>query len=288
MTVTWRLIRSGSLTAAENMAWDESLLQSVADGNSPPVLRLYRWNPAALSLGYGQRDLENIDLQACRRLNVDVVRRITGGRAVFHDREITYAFIAPVTGCFQGGVMECYRVVAGALQRALEHLGLRAELVPRRTLNLQRGRSGGGNPAVCFTAPSQFELVIDGRKVAGSAQKRSGKAFLQHGSLPVDLDMDVLSHLFPSREGNGPWGIQGREQIGWLNRGLEEPLGLDDLEKAMIKGFGGIDSIRWEERGLSEQERASAQNLQVKYLDRGWTEAGVWPRKPGTDLTEPP
>ena len=96
----WRLIRSGYLPGAMNMALDDALLRAVADGSSPPVLRFYRWQPATLTLGYAQSAVEGVDINVCAAAGIDVVRRPTGGRAVFHDREVTYAVIAPVGGLF--------------------------------------------------------------------------------------------------------------------------------------------------------------------------------------------
>ena len=127
----WRLIRSPALPGAMNMAFDEALLESVAAGRSGPVLRLYRWDPPAVSLGYGQ-SLQRVNLPACRELGLDVVRRLTGGRAVLHHREVTYAVIAPErTAFFPGGVLDNYRVIAGVLLQALQTLGLTAEIVGR-------------------------------------------------------------------------------------------------------------------------------------------------------------
>ena len=173
----WRLINSGFQTGAMNMALDEALLHSVANG-ALPVLRFYRWQPATVTLGYAQSVVTDLDLDVCRQADLDVVRRSTGGRAVLHDHEVTYSVIAPLnTALFGNSVLDCYRVISEILQKTLIQLGLPAQLVP--------GKSRCGNQstakAVCFSTPSQYELVIDGRKVAGSAQKRHGQAFLQHG-----------------------------------------------------------------------------------------------------------
>jgi len=277
MAATWRLIRSGCLDGAENMAWDEALLESVATGASPPVLRLYRWQPPAVSLGYGQRNAGVINLDVCRRLGIEVVRRITGGRAVFHDQEVTYAVIAPLAGCFNGGVLDCYQSISRALQAAFELLDLKSELVPRQTLRRLREQSRPGErSAVCFTAPSQFELVVQGRKVAGSAQKRKGNSFLQHGSLPVEMNLNALAQIFSSSGRERAVDLIGHEQIGWLNLGRTRPITLDELESAVIKGFETIESIQWREEGLSLPEQAKVAKLTGKYRDRGWTETGDW------------
>lgn len=163
----WRLINSGFQTGAMNMALDEALLHSVARGDSLPVLRFYRWSPATVTLGYAQSVHTDLDLDVCRRAGLDVVRRSTGGRAVLHDHEVTYSVIAPLnTLIFGNSVLDCYRVISEILQKTLRQLGLPAQLVPGKL----RGGHQNATKAICFSAPSQYELVIDGRKVAGSAQ----------------------------------------------------------------------------------------------------------------------
>ena len=113
-----------------NMAIDEVLLESVATGASAPVLRLYRWQPATLTLGYAQSIHKDIDRDLCLSHGIDVVRRSTGGRAVLHDREMTYAVMAPFSsGVFGATVLDCYRVIAEVLQETLVRLGLSPELV---------------------------------------------------------------------------------------------------------------------------------------------------------------
>ena len=121
----WRRIVSGPLGGAANMALDEALFRSVQAGISPPVLRLYRWQPATVTLGYAQRGEAQVNWAACRSLGIDVVRRLTGGRAVLHDREVTYAVIASDRQeLFGGRVLDNYRVSAHLLQHCLEQLGL--------------------------------------------------------------------------------------------------------------------------------------------------------------------
>lgn len=262
----WRLIRSGYLDGALNMALDDALLHAVADGASPPILRLYRWRPAALSLGYAQPVGAGIDLQACRAAGVDIVRRPTGGRAVLHDREVTYAIIAPVGNRFGASVAESYRMIAGALGQALRGLGLAAELVPGRA----RGRQG---QAVCFTAPAQYELLIAGCKVAGCAQKRRKSAFLQHGSIPLDLDLEQLQQLMPAAT-NEDAGSR-IHAIGWLNRFSAMPLAVEAVEDALIGAVASRFGIRFEASRPSAAESSMAERLRAEwYGNPDWTLGG--------------
>lgn len=268
----WRLIRSGALTGAMNMALDEALLQSVAAGSSPPILRLYRWWPATLSLGYAQSAAAGIDVGACRQAGVDIVRRPTGGRAVLHDREVTYAVIAPIGPPFGNSVAESYRVIAGILKVTLERFGLPVALVPGRA----RGERG---QAVCFTAPAQYELLIEGCKVAGCAQKRRGAAFLQHGSIPLDLDLALLRRLMPDRPGEDR--TDSFRLVGWLNRFSRRALCLDEVESALIECFAAGLGIRLTASEPSGQELALAGRLLADcYDDPVWTLAGPGYREP--------
>ncbi len=177
----WRRIGYETRSGAANMALDAATLAAVEAGEAPPTLRLYGFEPPALSLGYGQPD-DDVDREACRRLGIDVVRRPTGGRAVLHEHEFTYALVVPIADPrFPPTVAGSYQVVAEALREALAALGARGvELATRRA-------AAAGGP-VCFAAPARAELLVGGRKVAGSAQRRGRRAFLQHGSILLDPD----------------------------------------------------------------------------------------------------
>lgn len=236
----WRLINSGFQTGAMNMALDEALLHSVANGESLPVLRFYRWEPATVTLGYAQSVTKDLDLDICRQAGLGVVRRSTGGRAVLHDQEVTYAVIAPLNaGLFGNSVLDCYRVISKVLQETLRQLGLPAQLVP--------GKSRDGNQnatkAVCFTTPSQYELLVDGCKVAGSAQKRHGQAFLQHGSIPVEMDLELLGKAL--KIGTTSATDDSLNTVGWLNRWSEQPLTITDVEKALADVFAKELQVEW-------------------------------------------
>lgn len=273
--MNWRLIRSGQQSGAMNMALDEALLQSVTRGTSPPILRLYRWQPATVTLGYAQSVAEDINLAACRDARLDVVRRMTGGRAVLHDKEVTYAVIAPVQqGHFEGSVLDCYKVIAEALQETLISLGLTAQLVAGR----RPGAARQPERAVCFTAPSQYELLIDGCKVAGSAQKRQGKGFLQHGSLPLEVDLDLLGRVLP--DGQGALPEERFRKVGWLNRWSADPLGIDQVEDRLIDAFQRRLDIRWLFSAPDAAETALADQLCAeKYAHPDWTlRAGSRPK----------
>ncbi len=169
------------------MAVDEALLASVR-GGGPPTLRFYRWSPACLSLGRNQPARGQYDLEAIRARGIDVVRRPTGGRAVLHDRELTYSVAVP--DGLLGSPRATYAVVNQALAAGVRRLGVPAELAPR---------SGGRVPvpslAPCFKEPVEGEIIAGGRKLIGSAQYREGGVVLQHGSLLLDGDQAEVRSL---------------------------------------------------------------------------------------------
>jgi len=231
---SWRLIRSGYLTASDNMALDQALLESVSAGISEPVLRFYRWAPAAVTIGYAQPS-RTVNLAACRRLGIDVVRRCTGGRAVLHGDEVTYSLIAPERGAsFPADILGSYRRIADALLDALDDLGLQATLSPGR----ERHTASLRYSSACFITPSSYELVYDGCKITGSAQKRNGSAFLQHGSIPLMLDPYLLScALNPDDCDHHAAAVHFKSKIGWLNRWLACPTTVSAVETALIAAF---------------------------------------------------
>ena len=187
MTGAWRLIDDldAGVDAAGQMAADEALLDAVAAGASAPALRLYRWVPPALSLGRFQPD-DDVDLDACARLGIDVVRRPTGGQGLLHGGDLTYAVAMPLPAGTAGGVDAVYRWIADALIAGLARVGVTAAVA----------RHDGPAGPVCFAGQQGADLRVGDRKVCGSAQVRRDGAVLQHGSilltrLPFD-ETDVL------------------------------------------------------------------------------------------------
>jgi lipoate-protein ligase A len=173
------------------MALDEVLATSCARGEGPPTLRLYTWDPPTVSVGYAQALGGEVDLEACRRLGFGVVRRMTGGRAVLHQHELTYAIAFPEGLLGPGGIQEDYRRISQGLIAGLRRLGVAADL--------SRGSVGrGAVSGVCFLSSSRFELSVAGRKLVGSAQRRLRGAVLQHGSLLLDLDRVAWEATLPA------------------------------------------------------------------------------------------
>ncbi|MDQ3975213.1 MAG: lipoate--protein ligase family protein [Thermoproteota archaeon] len=157
-----RLLETGYNTAALNMAIDEALMESI---DQVPVLRIYGWQPPAVSIGYFQSIKEEVDLEKCNEIGIDVVRRLTGGGAVLHEFELTYSFI---TKRYPRNIMESYRWICEAIVISINRLGFDASFVP---LN---------------------DIIVKGKKVSGSAQTRRNGVLLQHGTLLLGVDVDKM------------------------------------------------------------------------------------------------
>jgi lipoyl(octanoyl) transferase len=181
------------------MAEDRHWLEAAEESDRPlTVLRLYRWKPAAVSLGRHQRPELSLDVEFCRRRGIPLVVRPTGGRAVFHDRELTYAVVSNHASVTRARVSETYRLMAGILHRSLSGLGVPVEL-SRRSRPLPP-RAPTPQQRACFVAASRYELLVRGRKVAGSAQCRLKRSVLQHGSIPLEIDYLFMSRVLGCEE----------------------------------------------------------------------------------------
>ncbi len=175
---------------------DLALFRELEEGRGLPALRLYAWDPWTVSLGRHQKPEKALDLDAMDRRGIPWVIRPTGGRAVYHAAEITYCVAAPTEGSFAATLAGTHRSIAGALLRFYRGLGVEAELTRPAVSAELDPRS----PAPCFVAPGLAEIELGGRKLAGSAQLRGQRAFLQHGSLPLEAAHLDLAGLIPGSE----------------------------------------------------------------------------------------
>ena len=193
---TWAFIDSGNCSPGYNMAMDEMLLQWHSEGKIPPVIRFYGWNPATLSIGYFQKAEKEINIHKVKESGLGFVRRATGGRAVLHEHELTYSVI--VTEDHKNmpkNVTEAYRVISEGILKGFQNLDFNAYFAVPETEE-DRNKLKDPKSSICFDAPSWYELVVEGRKVAGSAQTRQKGVILQHGSILLDLESEKLFDLF--------------------------------------------------------------------------------------------
>jgi len=253
--------RSGSW----NMALDEALLQSVISGRSLPALRFYGWTPSCLSLGYFQK-IRDINISRCREEGIDIIRRPTGGRAVLHDRELTYSVVIPAPEGRSGSVLETFRLINEGILQGLESMGV-AAVFHRKEKAAGAARE---NP-YCFAAPSQFEILVQGRKAVGSAQMRREGVILQHGSIPLSVDRERIGSLMSRSDRSGDGRIVQAED---LPAGLEELLGrkfeLGELVDAITKAFGGRFRCLGVQPERDELEMA-LRLKEEKYETESWT-----------------
>jgi lipoate-protein ligase A len=251
-----RLLITPPARGAWNMALDEALMESVRAGGEA-VVRFYGWAPACLSLGRNQPAAGMYREDAIAAAGLDVVRRPTGGRAVLHDRELTYSVVTPAG--LLGSPRESYARVNRALAAGVRRLGVPARIQPPRA-----GRAPVPSLAPCFRDPAEGEVVVEGRNLIGSAQYREGEVVLQHGSLLLEDDQRRVSDLLRER---GP----EEEAPAVLSSYLTPIPDSQVLIAALVEGWreevpGAV--VRSEP---SPAELARAEALEARYADPAWT-----------------
>ena len=260
MTVGWRLLIDADLPGARNMARDVAILEAVSEGASPPTLRLYGWNPPCLTLGRHQKT-DAADLEFCRAEGIDVVRRPTGGRALLHHLELTYAVIAPLGVVpLPRALQEAYSRICGALVRAMKILGVDAMLTGGE-VNLQL--PGPRTAIPCFEAPAGGEVVVAGRKLIGSAMRAHSGTILQHGAILLDWD---------SRLQAGSMGLADdsslRPHVTTLNDELDRLPNRSDLDRTLVQAFADELEIAFEQGPLTADETDRETALAASFTAR--------------------
>jgi lipoate-protein ligase A len=235
------------------MARDQALAETLRPGEG--VLRLYEWNPPTISFGRNEPSRGLYSRELAREEGVEFVRRPTGGRAVLHHLELTYALAFPL-GSF-GGLKRSYRLINRGLLRGLELLGAAVELAE------PRGRSLPPDAGPCFREPAAGEVTALGRKLIGSAQVRLGESVLQHGSIILDGDQDVLRRLRGEAEPVPPPATL-RSVLGTVP-------GKAALTHHLREGLTEVLGGSWEVEGYREEEIMAARELESHYQDDGWT-----------------
>lgn len=253
------------------MAVDEAILEATAGGNLPPTLRLYAWNPPCLSLGYAQ-PVTDVDKGKLAALGWDLVRRPTGGRAILHTDELTYAVIGPQSEPrLQGSILESYQRISRALLKALTLLGLPAQAHP-----LPSGEQNGDSKGpVCFEVPSNYEITIHGKKLVGSAQARKREGVLQHGTLPLWGNLtritQVLCFTMESERERAAARLDSRATT--IEAELGYRVGWDEAAQAFVSAFQQELALSLTPASLSDAELVRAEELvRDKYGNREWTE----------------
>jgi lipoate-protein ligase A len=259
MTV-WRLLKFEVNDAFTNMAVDEAVVTARIEGLVPNTLRFYGWKPSAVSVGRFQDVSNEVHVENCRRLGVDIVRRITGGGTVYHDNmgEITYSVIAREQDFGTEDVVEAYNSICNGLIEAAKILGVKADFNP-------------GNPKNC---PN---IAIQGKKISGSAQFHKGGVLLQHGTFLLDVDLDKMFMFL-----RVPWAktipdvvCVARERLTSVKNELGKAVESEEAYQALVKGFEKTLKLQLREEALNAYEQKITQKLRrEKFSTQEWNFRG--------------
>lgn len=263
----WSILDTGSGDGFYNMAVDEALLLSVQEGTRGPTLRFYRWYPPALSLGYFQKAAEVVNFPQLKAQGITLVRRLTGGRTVLHQEELTYSLILPedMEG-MPAGVIPSYAYLSQGILQGLLGLGL--------PVTQKEGRDTLADSSnACFEIPSWYEIQLGKKKMVGSAQIRKKGVLLQHGSIPLTLDPYLLFSLlaFPSEEERERHRTFFEKKATAINQELAEPVTYQQVQAALLAGWQETLSFQGRGDEITETERERVLDLKRnKYATREW------------------
>ena len=250
----WSLLLTPPLTGAENMALDEALLER-ASASGSAVMRVYTWSEPTISFGRNQAARGTYDPGRARARGIAVVRRPTGGRSLLHHREITYSVTAPAH--LAGSLRESYARINRLLVGGLRRLGVSVEVAAPRE------RSLPPSAAPCFERPAAGELVVDGRKLVGSAQWRDQGAMLQHGSILVEDDQPLVSSLADD--------VALPPPAATLAAALGRTPSVDEVARALFDTVLEIESVDADELQIDSALESAQARLVTRYVDDCWT-----------------
>ncbi len=249
MTETWRLLRTGSMDAASNMALDEAVLR-LNKGKKEGTVRFYSWEPKAISIGYFQGINEEVDVEKCEELGVDVVRRITGGGAVYHDDELTYSVIVDENHpSISRNILESYDHLCSGIVKGLERLGIDSEFKP---IN---------------------DIITSGKKISGNAQTRRMGSVLQHGTILRSVDVRTMFDLLlvPDEKIRDKMITAVEERVTSISNILGGSQPDDRVTEAMVAGFSEGLGVELEPGEPTSEELELMEKIRrEKYGTREW------------------
>ncbi|MBI2144706.1 lipoate--protein ligase family protein [Candidatus Woesearchaeota archaeon] len=243
----WRVIDIAANNAFINMALDEAISQAVRTRESQPTIRFYKWQPSAVSIGYFQSLQDEVDTELCKKIGVDIVRRRTGGGAVYHDStgEITYSIIAP-EGMFPKGITESYQEICGWIVKALGKIGIAAEFKP---IN---------------------DIITNGKKISGNAQTRRNGILLQHGTILYKLDVATMFSLLkvPKEKISDKFIADVKQRVTSVTD-INPQITEQQLKDALIAAF--TEGKEFELGSVTANEKAAAEKLaKERYSSDEW------------------
>lgn len=248
------------------MAIDHFLLEQFESGTiQHPVLRLYQWDQATLSLGYHQRVERAVRMDVVAQLGIPIVRRWTGGRAVLHDRELTYSVIAPTSSPFSDRLADNYASIARALER------FTLDLVPNstRVADTRPDRQVARGPMPCFASVSKSEIQAGTRKLIGSSQRVGRAAFLQHGSIPIHEQGALLARITGTQLDMRQYMMTLDELFSAAERELPT---MDRLCEALVQAFAETFQAGFEELPLNQDAGRIDELVDKTYGHQEWTQ----------------
>jgi lipoate-protein ligase A len=260
--VTWRLLKPKVGDAFTNMAVDEAVMRARIEDRVPNTLRFYWWNPSAVSIGRFQNLTKEVHVENCKAHGVDIVRRITGGGAVYHDSkaEITYSLVAKTIdlGCSDLDILSAYQKICSGINEAIKILGAKAEFHPP-------------DPKRC---PN---ITIKGRKLSGNAQTCKKGVLLQHGTFLLDIDHKKMFTFLKV-----PWAKTlddvlevSKRKLTAARQELESQFTTEEAYQALVKGFEKVLKARLVEEELTEYEKKLAEKLRkARFGNEDWTLLG--------------
>jgi len=267
MTQLWRKIEDEQQSGDFNMAADQYLLEHFSYGDSPQ-LRFYTWSPLTLSLGRNEKIEEEL-IENCTQNNIKTIRRLTGGQAVLHGKDLTYSIVAEVgTAPFVQGVLGNYQRLSEVFMLFFRSLGFDPQLLTSASKPSKK------KSHVCFATPAAFEILIEGKKIIGNAQKvrmlpkdpanGSGtrkRVFLQHGSIAIYDSVPILATVFSDyTEAQLYQETTSLESIGCLKQ-----YSIDSIKNQLSSAFQKVFNIQWDLRPWSQTEIQKIQEITVSH-----------------------
>jgi len=245
MKEEWRYIVTKGLNASKNMAIDRAVLVANSENKVPVTVRFYTWDPPAISIGYFQSLNEEIDLEKCKELGVEYVRRITGGGAVFHEKELTYSIVISENHPeIPKNILDSYGRICGAVIKGLKNIGISSNYAP---IN---------------------DIITNGKKISGNAQTRKLKTVLQHGTVLMDVDVEKMFSLLlvPNEKIKDKMISDVKKRVTSINQCLGEYISFDNVSSAMKKGFEEEFKVNLVSGNLTKYEILLADKFEKEYF----------------------
>jgi lipoate-protein ligase A len=256
----WKLILDKKpLSGSLNMAVDDFLFRSLSS-EPQTFLRFYRWERPTVSLGYSQDIRKVVNLEYCQNQGIDIVRRMTGGKLVLHHKEVTYSLCSSDKEIFTSTLADSYRLISQALMRGFGKMGLKSHLADSPPESYARGN------LPCFSYPARDEIEVEGKKIVGSAQKRTGSKFIQHGSIPLEKDGGFLMPVSFLKKG------EGKSRMISLSQALGKKVSFDWAVEHLISGISEFFKISFKAKIFNPEEKKAILIIQQEqYASKDWT-----------------